>query len=659
MPEFLKKIRRALIGAPRNINDPKIFHKVSLIALLAWVGLGSDGITSSCYGPQELYLALGSHVHLAVFLAIATAFTIIIISLAYNQIIEHFPSGGGGYLVATKLLGPKAGVVSGSALIVDYILTVAVSITSGCDAIFSFLPPEWLPYKFTAICAVLGCLIILNLRGIRESITVLSPIFITFVLTHILLIGFGIFGHLDNVPVVSSNISVGVTESISSLGMFGVLFLAMRAFSMGGGTYTGIEAVSNGLQMMREPRVATGKRTMTLMAISLSVTAGGIIVSYLLNNVHYVQGQTLNAVLAGIVMSPLNTPTIPFGDWLMILTLVSEGALLFVAAQTGFLGGPRVLANMARDSWMPHRFANLSERLVTKNGVWFMGLASLLVLIYSHGNITLLIVMYSINVFLTFSLSQLGMVRFWLSERKAGRPYFKKLLINLIGLILCLTILTVTVYEKFAEGGWLTVLVTSSFICVVFLVKRHYVSVEKRLRKLNELLTHIPFKLGRTLREPLNRKDPTAVILVAGFNGQGMHTLLQIPRIFPRDYFKNVIFVSVGLVDSGNFIGASEMDKLEKSTKQALYRYVVYARKMGYRSEFRFAVDTEVIPSIRRIAKEVSAEFSRVVFFTSRLVFRDESLITHLLHNETPMAVQRALQFDGLQAMILPIRFYY
>jgi amino acid transporter len=647
MSAVLGKIKRVIVGAPRNIRDPRIFHKVSLIAL------------SSSYGPQELYLALGTHVHLAIFLAIATAATVLIISFSYMQIIEHFPSGGGGYLVATKLLGPYPGVISGSALLVDYILTISISISAGCDAIFSFLPPVWHIYKFPAIVFALVLLIILNLRGIRESVTILFPIFATFVVTHIILIGFGIFAHLDNIPAVSGRISSGLQSSMHELGLFGVLFLAMRAFSMGAGTYTGIEAVSNGLQIMREPRVVTGKRTMVLLSVSLAVTASGIIISYLLNNVYYVEGQTLNAVLANIVMGPFNTRILPLGDWLVVLTLVSEGGLLFVAAQAGFLDGPRVLANMAIDSWVPHRFANLSERLVTKNGVWFMGLASFLILLYCQGDIGFLVILYAINVFITFSLSQLGMVRFWFGERKAGRPYFRKMLINLAGLILCLTILTVTVAEKFTEGGWLTIIITSCFIITAFIIKGHYKRVNRRLRKLDDLLTHIPTRKGKVPREPLDRHDPTVVILVAGFNGQGMHTLLQLPRIFPQGYIKNIIFISVALIDSANFKGASEVASLEEHTRMALYRYMIYARKLGYRSDCRYLVDTEIIPGILKISKEIAAEFPRVIFFSSRLVFKNETFFTHLLHNETPFAVQRALQFEGLQAMILPIRYYY
>src|SRR5579863_7804756 len=156
-----------IIGPPRDARDPGIFHSLSLIAFLAWVGLGSDGLSSSCYGPEEAFLALGHDQYLAVFLAVMTALTVFIISASYSQTIDQFPSGGGGYLVATKLLGKYPGLVSGCALIVDYVLTIAISIASGADAIFSFLPVHWLPYKFALTIAVVVVMVAMNLRGIK------------------------------------------------------------------------------------------------------------------------------------------------------------------------------------------------------------------------------------------------------------------------------------------------------------------------------------------------------------------------------------------------------------------------------------------------------------------------------------------------------------
>src|SRR6202167_2695837 len=160
-----RTIGRILIGPARDVKDPHIFHSLSLVAFLAWVGLGSDGLSSSCYGPEEAFLALGPHQYLAVFLALLMALTVFIISASYSQTIDQFPTGGGGYLVATKLLGKYFGLVSGSALVVDYVLTIAISIASGADAIFSFLPVSWLPYKFWLCLLVVVLMVLMNLRG--------------------------------------------------------------------------------------------------------------------------------------------------------------------------------------------------------------------------------------------------------------------------------------------------------------------------------------------------------------------------------------------------------------------------------------------------------------------------------------------------------------
>ena len=171
-------IKSLLLGKPKDPLDPKVFHQVSLVAFLAWVGLGADGLSSSAYGPEEAYLALGERFFLALPLALLMALTVFVISASYSQIIELFPTGGGGYLVATKLLGPKLGLVSGSALIVDYMLTITISVASAGDQIFSFLPTSTQGFKLTIEFGLIFFLIYLNLRGTRESVVFLLPIFL-------------------------------------------------------------------------------------------------------------------------------------------------------------------------------------------------------------------------------------------------------------------------------------------------------------------------------------------------------------------------------------------------------------------------------------------------------------------------------------------------
>ncbi len=164
-----------LIGPPRDVRDPDVFHRLSLIAFLAWAGLGSDGLSSSCYGPEEAFIALGSHQYLALFLALLMALTVFVISASYSQTIDLFPTGGGGYLVATRLLGRYPGLVSGSALVVDYVLTISISIASGADAIFSFLPAGWLPWKVWVCLLVVLVMVGMNLRGVKESVLIAVP----------------------------------------------------------------------------------------------------------------------------------------------------------------------------------------------------------------------------------------------------------------------------------------------------------------------------------------------------------------------------------------------------------------------------------------------------------------------------------------------------
>jgi amino acid transporter len=445
------RIKRAVLGPPRDVKDPQTYHAISLVALLAWVGLGADGLSSSAYGPDEAFRALGQHTYLAVALAAATAVTVLVISIAYAQIIRRFPFGGGGYVVASELLGPRWGVASGSALLIDYVLTISVSIAGGADQVFSVLPAEWHRWKLLVEASVIGVLILLNLRGVKESVTVLAPIFGLFLVTHAILIVGGLATHLGGVPRVAGEVSAGFSSGLSTLGAAGLFAVFVRAYSMGAGTYTGIEAVSNGLQIMREPKIETARKTMTLMAISLAVTAGGILILYLLFGVHPAAGKTMNAVLLVSFAGGLVIGGVRVGYGFVVLALAAEAALLFVAAQAGFIDGPRVMSSMATDSWLPHRFAQLSSRLTIADGVLLMGVAALATLVYTRGSLTALVTMYSINVFVTFSLSQLGMVRYWLTHREPGRG--KGLWIHGIALGLCASILCGVVYEKFALGG--------------------------------------------------------------------------------------------------------------------------------------------------------------------------------------------------------------
>lgn len=657
-PGLGRKAKELLLGKSLNIKDTSLFHNLSLVAFFAWVGLGSDGLSSSCYGPAEAYLALGSHTFLAIFVGLASVLTIFVISASYSQIIELFPSGGGGYVVASKLLNPTLGMVSGCALIVDYVLTITLSVASGADALFSFLPLAFEPYKLTS--AVLGVLllIVLNLRGVKESVTVLVPIFMVFVITHAVAIVYGLGSHLGNLPAVIARTSADVSAAHSQLGLVGMVLLVLRAYSMGAGTFTGIEAVSNGLAVLREPKVQTGKRTMTYMAVSLSVTVLGLILAFLLFGVNEMKGKTLNAVLFEAIAQGWGAP----GHVFVLATLISEAALLFVAAQTGFLDGPRVLANMALDRWFPTRFAMLSDRLVTQKGILLMGGAALVLMVISHGSVELLIVLYSINVFITFVLSQLGMVRHWLGTPR-GEPHRRKgLALNGLGLMLCSFILITVTAIKFFEGGWATLLVTGAVAALAVTIRRHYDKTWVMLKKLDELIPiaeadQTPLSPATNLcgSETCDAGAKTAVILVNGYNGLGMHTLLGIHRLFSGE-FRNFVFVQVGMVDAGVFKGAEEMERLKTHIQADLDRYVGFVRSRGLYAEGVSSVGVDVVEEVVKLTPEIRRRFSKAVFFGGQLVFQSDTTFTRMLHNYIVFAVQRQLYRQGVAFVIMPIR---
>ena len=662
LPDRLKKL---IIGKPRDLGDQSVFKHISLVAFLAWVGLGADGLSSSCYGPSEAFGVLGAHTYLGIFLAVAIAGTVFIISACYSHIIEEFPSGGGGYLVASKLLGHRIGVVSGCALLVDYVLTVTVSIAAAGDALFGLMGPQWFSsdIKIYAEGAAIMVLIVLNLRGVKESVQILMPIFVLFLLTHITLIVGAVSMHVPAAGHVAQGIATDLQSGMANpnLGLWAMLALLLRAYCLGAGTFTGLEAVSNSMPVMREPRVATARRTMHYMAYSLAFTAGGLIVAYLLLGIHASEDKTMNLVLTEAFVGGLGLDGHWLGGSFILATLLSEGTLLFVAAQAGFIDGPRVLANMAHDSWMPRWFSNLSERLATHNGILLIGIAALAALFWTHGDIHSLVVMYSINVFLTFSLSMIGMCRHWIALRQTNPIWRRRLAVFTIGSVLCVSILCVSLYEKvYLEvlkgdyAGLVTVAVTSACVGLCFLIHRYYRKVGQSVRRLDEMLDRIA-ATGAPNMAPPDPNEPAAVIMVGGYSGLGIHTMLNAIRFAPG-HFKSFVFVSVGVIDTGNFKGSGAVESLRAYCEDSLAKYVDLGRRLGMPSTSFLTVGTDAVDELEHNCLEIAHRFPKATFFAGQLVFQKDTWLHRLLHNQTAYSLQRRLQWAGVPMVILPTR---
>jgi hypothetical protein len=368
----------------------------------------------------------------------------------------------------------------------------------------------------------------------------------------------------------------------------------------------------------------------------------------------------------------------------VVVSLLSEGALLFVAAQAGFVDGPRVMANMATDSWLPHRFSALSDRLSMRNGIMLIAAAAFAALFYTRGDVGRLVVMYSINVFLTFSLSNLAMSKFWVGHRKDHPPWAKHLSGHLVALVLCVTILCVTTVEKFVEGGWITLLLTLLVVVVCFLVRRHYNLVTRALRQLDvDLPSPDEVALVSSEEEAArpapgeppesfatngsaallehhgghapDPKRPVAILLVGGYSGLGRHALLTLLRMFPG-HFGGVIFVSVAVVDSETFKGADQMAALERRTRRSLLQYERYAQTLEVPAASALAMGTEVAVEVEKIAADLTERYPQALFVAGQLIFEEDTIWNRVLHNETAFMVQKRLQHRGLPMVVVPVR---
>lgn len=650
---MLTKIRELFLGKSLDPLKPAARHGMVMVAFLAWISLGADGLSSISYGPEEAFLALGTHTQLGLYLALATALTVFIISLAYNQVIELFPSGGGGYKVATNLLGPHAGMISGAALVIDFVLTIAISVASAVDAFFSLLPPTLQNIKLAAAVVLLILLILFNLRGMKESLKVLLPIVAGFFITHAILIAYGIFAHADGLPALIPNTLHETTTLAQQTGWIFVASLFLRAYSLGGGTYTGIEAISNNVNTLAEPRVRNGKFAMMFMALSLAFTAGGIIVLYLLWDAKPVDGQTLNAVTFQAIISTLDMPA-----WVnsssLVMVLALEAALLMIAANTGFLGGPAVMSNMAADSWVPRHFRQLSSRLVTQNGIILMGVAALLILIWSKGSVALLVVLYSINVFLTFSLTLLGLSVHWWRNRRSVRNWKGKISLSLLGFSVSGSILLVTLVEKFSEGGWVTVLITSVVIGFCLLIRKHYDQTKEKLREIEKLFA-LSVKTGICTQKKLDPELPTAVFMVDSNRGVGIHTIMWVLRLFP-DHFKNFIFLSVGEVDTESFDSDATIRSMQYKTENTLCYYASFCEAQGLQATWQMTYGTDPVKALEDLTQKIYEEYPNSVCFAAKLIFANDNLLLRWLHNQTALGLQRRLHLRGQQVVILPMK---
>jgi len=457
------RIKDFLIGPPLPTRQ---LHKKKLNKIRALAAFSPDALSSIAYANQEIYLGLvvagGAGLGLAWPIGLAIAGLLVIVALSYFQTLHAYPSGGGSYVVARDNLGTRIGLVAASALLIDYFLTAAVSLTAGVEAIASAFPSLW-QYRVLIALFLLILITLANLRGIRESGTLMSiPVYL-FLFTYIPMLAYGLF-----VLVKGGSVSFVETAPQSTVPI--TTFLILHTFATGCTALTGIEAISNGVPAFESPESKNAGKTLIVMAILMAVLFVGSIglTQYL-------------GVIAGdqeTILSALARRLLGNG-WAYFLVQISTMLILAVAANTSFAGFPRLAAILAKDKFLPRQFTGLGDRLVFANGIISLSIATGLLIAIFGGDSHSLIPLFAVGVFLAFSLSQAGMVIHWWRER--GRGWQFKLIANGLGALATFVTLFVVGYSKFREGAWITIVLIPAIVMIFNRVHSHYREVAKEL----------------------------------------------------------------------------------------------------------------------------------------------------------------------------------
>lgn len=454
-------LRRLLFGQPLATQQ-QAHEKLSNFAALAV--FASDGVSSVAYATEEILLALAlagaTALHLSVPIGIAIVVLIAIVATSYRQVVYAYPSGGGSYAVARANLGVLAGQITGAALFVDYVLTVAVSVASGVAAITSAVPALY-EHRVALGVACIAFVTWANLRGVRESARMFMVPTYGFILSLYILIAVGLLRAATGRPPADVLPTHSHIQAVQGL----TVFLVLRAFASGCAALTGIEAVSNGVQAFRPPVERNAAKVLSWLAFVLgSLFLGITVLSHRLGIVP-VHNETVVSQIARA----------SFGrSWFYYLIQTFTAVILILAANTSFNGFPRLASVQASDGYLPRQLGNLGDRLVFSNGILALGLMSSLLLVVFHGETHRLIPLYAVGVFLSFTLSQLGLVKHWWQVRDKQRDWKLRAAINGVGAVITGIVVVVIAITKFVHGAWIVCILIPLLVMCFLAIRRHY-----------------------------------------------------------------------------------------------------------------------------------------------------------------------------------------
>jgi amino acid transporter len=601
-------LKRLVVGAPMPLAQARHERLSKTVALAVF---SSDAMSSVAYATEEILLILvlagTAAAHLTVPIALAIAGLLVVVSVSYQQTIHAYPSGGGSYIVARANLGPTAGLVAAGALLIDYVLTVSVSVAAGVAALTSAVP--WLLTHRVLLGVVFTAAIAYaNLRGVRESGRVFAVPTYLFIVTFSVLVGTGLFRWLTGTlpAAAAASETVAATQTLT-------WFLVLRAFASGCTALTGVEAISNGVPAFKHPEARNAAITMGWMAVVLGTLFIGV-----------------SVLASALAITPLADETVVsqvarrlFGDGFFYFLIQGSTTLILVlAANTSFADFPRLNSLLARDRYAPRQFRTLGDRLVFSNGILILaGLAAALIIVFG-GDTHALIPLYAVGVFISFTLSQAGMVRHWLTDGGAGWRW--RLGVNGVGALVTGAVTVVIAVTKFTHGAWIVVLLIPLLVLGFRAIYRHYDTVAHELS-----LEHLVYE------PPVNN---TVLVLVGDLHMGVVKALRYAQSLSPSP---KAVYVE---------LDPSATARLEERWSKGGCGVPLVVLASPYRSMLRPLLDY-----IGRIRERDANSVVTIVIpeFVPRRWWQ------HLLHNQTALLVKGALLFRrGVVVVDVPFHLH-
>jgi len=460
---MLNRLKQIIIGSPlptAELSENRL-NKVRALAAFS-----PDALSSIAYANQEVYLGLvvagAAGLSMAWPIGLAISALLVIVAISYIQTIQAYPSGGGSYVVARENLGRAAGLLAASALLIDYLLTAAVSLTAGVEAIASVYPILW-SYRTPLALFLLAGITIANLRGLRETGTLMAVPVYLFLFSYLPMLMYGGYVLWQQGPVELAAVAPAPVQPLT-------LLLILHAFATGCTALTGVEAISNGVPAFEKPEVRNARRTMLIMTVLMGILFAGSIGLTRFLGIITGPSETILSALARRLL----------GDGpLYLLVQVSTLLILAVAANTSFAGFPRLGAILAQDGYLPRQLTSLGDRLVFANGIISLSLATAAMIVIFGGDSHSLVPLFAVGVFLAYTLSQTGMVIHWQHEHRPG--WQMKAVVNGAGALTTAATLLIVAYSKFAEGAWLTIFLIPLLFIMFARIQSHYRTVGRQL----------------------------------------------------------------------------------------------------------------------------------------------------------------------------------